>query len=197
MIRDTTKITSTRRLTMYRCTIRHSISLCFALLTLSACGAKENFNVEKEITRFYTHQSAFEALAKTGCEAKEALNTGFFRYPRDVVGEEPEHIQQYFTDIQRLLDSIGLKNIVLRSYREEDIECSIFVIISVFSFIADGYDFGYWYRPAEHGTYEYTEGFFSQEATEYRNANRIRGEEPVRFSIELKSEWYLHYHNYP
>ncbi|SDB54620.1 hypothetical protein SAMN02927930_02139, partial [Pseudidiomarina indica] len=54
-----------------------------------------------------------------------------------------------------------------------------------------------WYQPADHGTYEYSEGFFSQETTEYRDANRVRGEEEVKFSIELESGWYLQYYRYP
>ena len=44
---------------------------------------------------------------------------------------------------------------------------------------------------------EYTEDFFSQENVEYREANRVRGEDPMKFSIELGTGWYLQYYFYP
>ena len=181
---------------MHRQQIRRLVYL-FIAFALSGCGGKEKFNVEQEIERFYTHQDVFEKLATTGCEAREAMDTRFFRYPMDVTGDESESIQHYFADIENLLNSMGLKQIVLRTIIAKDIDCSLYLSISDFSFLADGYSFGYWYQPADHGTYEYSEGFFSQETTEYRDANRVRGEEEVKFSIALESGWYLQYYRYP
>ena len=166
----------------------------FLLAAISGCS-RPGINVEQETERFYIHQDAFEALAEISCEAREVLSSRFYRYPRDVDGDESEPARQAFVEMDELLGTIGLDTIVLRQF--EGIECSLYVAVSGSSFLGEGYDFGYWYHPEDLGAYEYTEDFFSLESAEYREANRVRGDDPVKFSIELASDWYLQYYFYP
>lgn len=166
----------------------------FMFAIVSGCSRSE-INVEQETERFHAHQDTFEELANIGCEARRALDARFYRYPLDVEGNEPESAQEVFKDLDRLLDSIGSDTIILREF--EGIDCSLYVDISSSQFLGEGYNFGYWYQPEDLGTYEYTEDFFSQENVEYREANRVRGEDPMKFSIELGTGWYLQYYFYP
>lgn len=173
----------------------YAFTLAIYIASITSGCSRAGIDVEQEIERFHKHRESFETLSKLGCDAREAMNSRFFRYPVDVSGNEPEPARKAFNDMRRQLRSIGLDSVILRRF--EGIECSLYVGISGSSFLGEGYNFGYWYQPESLGNYEYTEGFFSSENVEYRDANRVRGEEPVRFSIELTGGWYLQYYRYP
>ncbi|MCH8493463.1 MAG: hypothetical protein LAT53_09555 [Idiomarina sp.] len=166
------------------------IVCALSILWVTGCSRFQGEEgIEKDIERFYQHQNAFEQLANVACDVLEKLDTRFFRYPIDLQEEHSRFIE--FTEIDTLLGTLNAGTIVMRQF--EDIECSIFVSIHSYSGIGGGLDYGYRYQPKDLGLFEYTAGFFSEENVAYREANRVRGKEPVKFSIELASGWYLQY----
>lgn len=171
-----------------------TLLFCFILVGCDNSGD----TVDKRVRLFYTQQEAFESLAKTACAARDELNIRFFHYPRGIQTLQPlaqNTAKPYFNEIKKQLRTLKRKTLLIQSFPDKNIECSLYVDVDSVNFAGDGFYYGYSYQPESLGTYEYTKDFFSDESIAERDRNWVRGTE-AKFSIELDKGWYLQYSRY-
>jgi hypothetical protein len=168
--------------------------LITGFLLIATVGCTEPMDIEASQRNFFANQESFERVSNVACAVAESNHINFFRYPLDVKGEYADSFKSEFDEFENLLTATDSEFLVIRNYKE--FKCELSVVIDGTSFLGEGVSLSYVYQPTDLGNYQYTDDFFSKEKRAYREANRTRGED-VKFSIELKSGWYLQYHLYP
>lgn len=169
-------------------------SLVIAATLMGVASCSKPLNIESSKQNFFSNEESFERISKVACAFAESNHIDFFRYPLDVKGEHADSFKLEFEQFENLLSATDSELFVIRNYNE--LKCELHVVIDGTSFLGEGVSLSYVYQPTDLGNYQYSDDFFSKEKRAYREANRTRGED-VKFSIELKSGWYLQYHRYP
>lgn len=158
--------------------------LVFLLIsTIFGCTKRPDID---ELSQLFTmHHSAFNDLAKTGCELKSLLNTRFHHVKIDTALEYPEYLTNHFLEINALLKRLEAKSMVI--HQDGPSECSLYIPQWSFGFAGDGSDMGFSYQPATLA--EYNPTLHLKEKRNFR--------EKIHFTKPLADSWYIEYVNQP